>query len=584
MLILVIVLLIIILLSRIIEESTKLPSTLSIIILAFSISFVFPDLWSINNEKFDEILYLMLPMILLPDILNISIKELKEHIKEIFFLAFVAVVISISIATFITPFILTQYQFSLGMLVALFSMLMATDAITVASVMSKFKLPERLKIYAESESLFNDVTALIIFYFIALPLLTGGEVSVLSINIILVKVVVLSLVIGISVAALGFLSIKILKDPLDQFIIIYLVVIVSFILAEHFHISGILSIIASVISFKLFVQKEKSHNGQKKEIRLDSNSLIQTIKNIPAITKREFREYKKEATFIGVFANAIVFVIIANIIQYEDLILYYKEILSIFFITTVIRYSMIFSMVKMFKLPNRWMQTLTLAGSKGALAIIMSHSLPDSFIYKDMFLAIVIGNVLLSTFIYTLLLMVHIHFNKKAYEKDILIFNAKETGQDNYVKSLVNIIKRDLDTNAYNKPFIEDILNNELARSQRYKIELSIISFKIVKNNNDKNTLKKIADIVIDKTRTNDYFGKIAEFQYIILASNTSLSGAVILAQKLVSEVKKIQNIDIVFGLTHIQDTDTLDTVYERLNDAIQRASSIDGESLEIEV
>lgn len=43
-------------------------------------------------------------------------------------------------------------------------MLMATDAITVSSIMSKFRLPERLKTYAESESLFNDVTALIIFY------------------------------------------------------------------------------------------------------------------------------------------------------------------------------------------------------------------------------------------------------------------------------------------------------------------------------------------------------------------------------------------------------------------------------------
>ena len=259
MLILVIVLLIIILLSRIIEESIKLPSTLSIIILAFSISFVFPDLWSINNEKFDEILYLMLPMILLPDILNISIKELKEHIKEIFFLAFVAVILSISIATFITPYILGEYQFSLGMLVALFSMLMATDAITVASVMSKFKLPERLKIYAESESLFNDVTALIIFYFIALPLLTGGEVSVLSINIIFVKVILFSLVIGISIAALGFLSIKILRDPLDQFIIIYLVVIISFILAEHFHISEPIQVFCYSPQYRHLLQIQLLH-------------------------------------------------------------------------------------------------------------------------------------------------------------------------------------------------------------------------------------------------------------------------------------------------------------------------------------
>jgi len=584
MLILVIVLLLIILLSRIMEESLKLPTTLSIIILAFSFSFLFPDIFHISNEKFDEILYLMLPMILLPDILNISTKELKEHIKEIFYLAFVAVILSITVATFVTPYLLVQHQFSLGMMIALFSMLMATDAITVASVMSKFKLPERLKIYAESESLFNDVTALIIFYFIALPLLTGGEVSILSINITLIKVILSSLIIGVSIATIGYLFVKFLKDPLDQFIIIYLIVTVSFILAEHFKISGILSIIASVISFKLLVQKENLSKDSKKDENLTNNSILDKIKKIPTISKREFREYKKEATFIGIFANAIVFVIIANIICFDDLILYAKEIFTIFVITSIIRYSAILAMIKMFKLPNRWLQTLTLAGSKGALAIIMSHSLPDIFIYKDMFIAIVIGNVLLSTFIYTLLLILHIHHNKKAYEKDILIFNTKETNDDNYLKSLVNILEKDIDTNAYNKPFIEEILSRELIRSKRYKTDLSIISFKIVAKNMDKAVLKEIGEIVLSLTRTNDYFGKIAQSEYIILASNTSLSGAIVLAQKLEKKLIRFNKSKLFFGLTQVSDVDSIESVYEKLNDALDRASSQSGEKIEIEV
>ena len=584
MLILATILLVIILISRVIEESIKLPTTLSVIVFAFGLSFLFPNIFVISHEEFDEILYLMLPIILLPDILNISVKELKEHVKEIFYLAFVAVIISITMATFITPFILVEYQFTLGMLIGLFSMLMATDAITVASVMSKFKLPERLKIYAESESLFNDVTALIVFYFIALPLLTSGEVNILSINITLIKVIFLSLVIGVGIALLGYLFIKILKDPFDQFIIIYLVVIISFILAEHFHISGILSIISSVISFKLFIQNENSYQSMQKNLNSNHNSILERINKIPSITKREFREYKKEATFIGIFANAIVFIIIANIIRYEDLVFYYKEILAIFFITTFIRYSLIFSMVKMFKLPSRWITTLTLAGSKGALAIIMSHSLPDSFIYKDMFIAIVIGNVLLSTFIYTLLLMLHIYKNKKAYEKDILIYNPEESTSDKYVKSLVNIIKKDADTNAYNKPFIEDILQHELARSQRYKTELSILSFKVSSKHKINAQLQQIGKIVIDKTRTNDYFGKIAENQYIILASDTSLSGGVILSQKLLDKIGKLKSIKVLFALTQVNDTDKIESIYERVDEALSRANSPDGERIEIEV
>ncbi len=582
MLTLVALLLIIILLSRVLEESIKLPTTLSIIILSFGFSFIFPNLLTLTHEKFDEILYLMLPMILLPDILNISIKELKEHMKEIFYLAFLAVIVSIGIAVFITPYILVDIQWSIGALIALFSMLMATDAITVSSVMAKFKLPERLKIYAESESLFNDVTSLIIFYFIALPLLNGTQITILSVNFILLKVLSLSLIIGIIVAFIGYVFIKILKETLEQFIIIYLVAISSFMLAEHFHISGILAIVTSIIFFKILLERENSLIQTKEKI-LNEKSILELIKKIPAMTKRGFREYKKEADFIGIFANAIVFIIIANIIHIDNLLLYYKEILAIFAITTLIRYASIFSMIKTFKLPLRWTQTLTLAGSKGALAIIMSHSLPDAFIYKDMFIAIVIGNVLLSTFIYTLLLIVHINRHQKAYSKDILELNAKEISSDEYIKSLANILKKDNETDAYNKPFIEEILTHELARSQRYQSQLSILSFKIVKAQNE-NTFREVGEIVIEQTRTNDYFGKTADTEFIILASNTSISGAVTLAEKLLSKSNELLDTELFFGLTQVSNTDTLESIYEKLEDALSRAVNGEGEKIEIEV
>jgi len=584
MLALVSIILIIILFSRIIEEYTKLPTTLSLILLAFSTSFLFPNLIIISQEKFDDILYLMLPMILLPDILNISLTRLKEYIKEIFYLAFIAVIISIILATFITPYLLNEIKWSAGMLIGLFSMLMATDAITVASVMEKFKLPQRLKIYAESESLFNDVTALIIFYFIAIPLINGSNVSILSLNLILLKVILLSVAVGGGLAFVGYLFIKILRDSLDQFIIIYLIVMFSFLIAEYLKISGILSIVSSVIAFKILVQKEAYYDHRQKDLQIEQTSLFKLIKKIPAIRKKAFRSYKEEATFIGIFANAIVFIIIANIIDFHNLKLYHKEILTVFAITTVIRYSVIIGIIKTLKLPNRWIQTLTLAGSKGALAIIMSHSLPNSFIYKEMFINIVIGNVLLSTFIYTLLLMLHIYKNQFAYEKDIRIYDIKKQDNDKYIKSLVNIIKKDIDTDAYNKPFIEDILLYEISRTHRYKTELSIISFHIKTKNKNKSQLQKIGKIVTNKSRTNDYFGKTAQSRYIILASDTSLSGAIIFAQKLSQKLSELKDIELFFGITQVSDTDTLESIYEKLDDALNRSMSGDGEKIEIEV
>jgi CPA1 family monovalent cation:H+ antiporter len=593
MLVLVTFLLVIILLSRITQEISKIPSTLSVIVYSFAISLFFPELFEISSKEFDEILYLMLPVILLPDILNISIKELKNHAKEIFYLAVVAVVASIAIATFITHYLLPQYSFTIGMLITLFTMLMATDAITVASIMSRFKLPERLKIYAESESLFNDVTALIIFYFIAIPLINGGEVNLLDVNYILLKVLVLSTLIGFSVAYIGFLSIKVLKNPFDQFVIIYLVVIISFLLAEHFHIAGILSIVASVLTFKYLVQKEikgETKRHIKIESTKDKDSVLELIKSVPAITKREFREYKKEAMFIGIFANAIVFVIIANIIELQILLQYSKEILVVFVITTLIRFMSVSSLVLVMKLPFRWAKTLTLSGTKGALAIIMAHSIPESFVYKDMFEAIVIGNVLISTFFYTFVLMFHINFNKDEYAQDMQIDKQNsDNGIIEYTKNVVNILEKDSYTQAYNKTFIQDIITNELARSSRYNIDLSFLILKL-SNKKEKNidALQIIGDVITQHIRTNDYFGKISEDEYVIVASNTSLGGAVILAQKiseqLASQEVVSSNVDYYFGATQANETDTIEAILEKLHEALSHTMQSSTHTIEIEV
>jgi len=586
MLILFTILLIFILLSRVIETSTKIPTTLTLIVLSFLLSFIIPDILTVSDDEFDNILYLMLPIILLPDILNISVTELKKHYKEIIYLAVVAVIGSIAIAVFITPFLLPEYSLTIGMMIALFSMLMATDAITVASIMSKFKLPEKLKIYAESESLFNDVTSLIIFYFIALPMISGGDLSLLSVNTTLVKVLFLSTVIGVVVAFIGYFFIKILKNSFDQFLVIYLIVIISFMSAEHFHIAGILSIVASVLTFKFLVKKELSQKRIKNVY--DNNNiestLLELIRTAPALTKRGFREYKKEAEFIGIFANAIVFMIVASLIDIDMLFRYSEEILIVFLLTTIIRFFAIGLMNWRIKLPFRWTKALTFSGAKGALAIIMVHSLPDDFIYNEMFDAIITGNVLLTTFIYTIFLMIHINLNESEYKSDIQ--NINDQDKKLTAINLVDLLEKDSLTGAYNQTFIEDIIEKELSRAQRYKTEFSCIMIDLDISNDE--IYKQFGEVINSEIRENDYFGKFNDGRFIVVTVNTSLSGAMMLAEKfkiLFKEKKIDNNNSISFGITEYGDIDTYDSMMEKLEDALSRAKdSSNLEQIEIQM
>lgn len=82
-------------------------------------------------------------------------------------------------------------------IIALFAMVLATDPVSVVSVFSSFKVPHKLKILAEGESLFNDVTALIIFSFIALPMMNGVDITGVDIVTVSIKVIALSIVIGL---------------------------------------------------------------------------------------------------------------------------------------------------------------------------------------------------------------------------------------------------------------------------------------------------------------------------------------------------------------------------------------------------
>lgn len=575
MLLLFTILLIFILLSRIVETSTKIPSTLSLILLSFILSFSFPELLNVSAGEFDEILYLMLPVILLPDILNISSTQLKKHYKQIIYLAVVAVIGSIGVALLITPFILPEHQFTAGMMIALFAMLMATDAITVASIMSKFKLPEKLKIYAESESLFNDVTALVIFYFIALPMISGGDVTVLDINLTLLKVLFFSVAIGIIIAFIGYYTIKVLKNSFDQFLVIYLIVIISFMTAEHFHIAGILSIVASVLAFKYLVKKELSKSAPPSSYKFNDedieSSIINLIKKVPALSKKDFREYKKESEYIGVFANAIVFTIVASIIDFNLIFKYSYEILVIFALTTIIRAAAVTPMVIKLKHPLRWAQALTFSGTKGALAIIMVHSLPNDFIYKEMFDAIVVGNVLLTTFIYTFSLMLHIKLNKENYKFDLQ--NSEAQNSEDIALDLVNLIEKDPVSGAFTQSFIEEIIEKEIKRSQRYKTEFSTI---LIDLGCEGDKVYEIAgSIIASKIRVNDYFGRLDDGRLIILTSNTSLSGAMVLAEKLEDIFKADEHVGTkchpAFGITRSGDSDSIDSILEKLGDALSK-------------
>jgi len=423
----------ILLLSRILQRQLSIPLPIGIMTLTLLVYSFAPHLINLSaSENFDEILLLILPLILLPDAMNFKLRDLKKHGIAIFYLSFVAVVLSIIagiVLNFTTP---SEYTFSIGMLISLFAMVLATDAVSVSSIFSQFELPHSLKVLTEGESLFNDATAMIAFLFIGLPLMNGAEITAVDVSMILLKVIAGSLVIGLIVGYVAKVLLGWLHTVVDEFIVILLTGYSAFVIAElhAIHVSGILSLIVAVMTIQYFIAKDLKKFSDDDDIINDTSTRKLSSHERFITTKARIEANKQSIAFFALFANALLFVTLAELIEIDKLLLYYKEIIILFLVTTAIRAVMMlkFSFISrasdsITNVNYRWWAILTFAGIKGGLSIIMVHHLPESFIYKEMFTQVVMGVILLSIFVYAGALMAVIGFYKDAFKKDIKLEN-----------------------------------------------------------------------------------------------------------------------------------------------------------------
>ena len=542
------VILTLILISKFIEDKIKLPFVLIVIVLSYLANYLF-DL-DMLGENFEEVIYLMLPIILIPDVLGLSRSELSDNGWDIFYLAFTAVIISIFLAVVITLYFDTTYNFSIFDLLIVFTPLMATDVVSVGAIFSKFKLPQKLKLYAEGESLFNDITAMLIFFFIAIPILQGEDVSIQTLFNITTYTISTSIVIGLFIGLVGYYSFKISKNNFEEFISIYVMASLAFLMAEKIHLSGILSVVIAILFFKYLFDKE----GYYKE---KSYTAILKYFNTQSSSDSSFRAYKKEAYYLGLFANAVIFISIANVIDLELLFKYKVEILYTFVLTTFIRYFVVFILIKYRKLSLVWNNILTLSGMKGGLALIMIVSLSDDFAYKEMFMAVVLGVVILSIFIYTIFLMTYLHF-----EKDILILDKAHEHKLDF-KNIKELLEKEADTGAYNEIVFEDMIEKEIDRSQRYGYPFSLVTFKI-----DKKTAQKVHKKYIRKS---DYFGKVDAGTYAVLLTHNDINGALIFTNKIKPIIKHIH-----IGISQYTTGDSVEMMMEKLHTAQENKKKID--------
>ncbi len=407
----------------------KIPSVFLLLLGSYTVYTYFKAAVPIDMaHHFDTIILFCIPLIFMGDALHLHFSDLKKHGWSIFYLAVVAVALSIAIGASLYHFNIFE-GLSLGAYVSLFAINMATDAVSVQSVLSRFKgIGHDIKVLIEGESLGNDATAVIAFFFIGLPWMLSGEIDAAHAFTEALRVFAVSIGMGLALGYGFYMLMKLFSDKRGEFFAFVVEAYGAYLLGEEMHVSGILTLITAIIATKAWIDMDMA--GEEETLKSKSKRFFRSVRfaSIQATTKERLEYIYEMAKEFGYIAAVMIFFVLAEMVDFGKLWHYRNEILIMFGVTTLIRALSMAKFAFFGKTLNSlkpvglegWF-ILTFSGMKGALSIILVHMIPDSFAHKEMFEAVTIGVVVLSIFVYGTILWTYFTFFKKEEETKLFV-------------------------------------------------------------------------------------------------------------------------------------------------------------------
>jgi CPA1 family monovalent cation:H+ antiporter len=254
----------------------------------------------------------------------------------------------------------------------------ATDPVSVIATFKQTRVPGRLRLLIESESLLNDGTAAVAFVTV-LGVLAGGHQDAWSVTGTLLMTIIGGVFVGGAVASLLMLLAGRTPDYLLEITFTTLAAYGSFVIAEHYHLSGVLATLTAGLVV-----------GNFRSSALISRAGRQALE--------PFWEY---AAFV---ANSLIFLLIgAQEAQQHFNHLWAPVVLAIALVTLG-RAVSIYPLCAMFRsgrlaVPSRYQHLLFWGGLRGALALALALALPADLPRHDDIVSLTFAVVAFSVFV-----------------------------------------------------------------------------------------------------------------------------------------------------------------------------------------
>lgn len=346
----------------------------------------------INAIQFSPgiVFYVLLPTLIFESAYHLNLRNLRKVLPEVLSLAVIGLLISIGLISWaLHTFLDLPWPVSLlfGALIS------ATDPVAVLAIFREMRVPQKMATLIDSESLFNDGTALVIFQFIYKIVILGFAYT-LSPSFVALEAwyffgnLVTGVGLGIGFGVLFSLLMLVFRQPLVQLSLSLILAHATFILSESvFHASGILATLMA--------------------------GLIVGNYGILGLKKASRETFHQIWQFMGFVTNGLIFLLLGIQLSQVQWLAHLDSILVASVVTLVLArpVSVLVSIgwTNVFRSPaKKWslksQGLFAWAGIRGALAAAAVLLIPPSFPYADQLQAMT-GGVILTTFLLNALSM-----------------------------------------------------------------------------------------------------------------------------------------------------------------------------------
>jgi len=309
------------------------------------------------------ILGLLVPPLVFEAAYHIRFEDLKKDFWMIVMFAIPGVVITTLLVGGMISWgsNLTQIGVRISLPVAMVfgALVAATDPVAVVALFRSLGAPKRLQVLLEGESLFNDGTAIVMFYIMLaiagvgdLGGVAGGDITLLTDITSFLRVAGGGLVVGLLLGFLSSQAINRISDPLVETTLTTVLAFGSYLVAEQMHFSGVLAVVAAGI--------------------VNGNIYSKGLSPTSRIVVFNFWEY------LAFIANSIIFLIIGLTIDLQLLVQNWQAIGMAILAVLIARLVSIYGFSVFGRsIPRKWKHVMYWGGLRGAITLALALSIPN---------------------------------------------------------------------------------------------------------------------------------------------------------------------------------------------------------------